>query len=93
MHEGVLKRSENPQLLQSVLSIMETFYQFKQSAPNTKLNIDYLQEIGFQKLPDCATFEIDAGSKREITKLVVVLLENLLQEVQYKRPPTLRGTA
>jgi len=82
-HE-VLKKSENQQLLQAVHSIMETYYKFKQEKPNSKLNRDYLQEIGFPKLPDCATFEIEPEMNREITKLVILLLENMLSENQFK---------
>lgn len=82
MMAEILQKSQNPALIASVHSIMETSYRFKQT--NTqRLARPYLNEIGYHKLPDCATFDkIEPSMKREITKLVILLLENILKEVK-----------
>jgi len=81
MMSEVLQRSQIPKLIESVHSIMESFYQYKQKNHSPPLTRLYLNEIGFHKLPECATFEIENEIRREITKLVILLVDNLVKEV------------
>jgi len=79
MSEVLRSKSQKPEIIEHVQSIMKSFYKQEGSK---KLNRTYLNEIGFHKLPKCATFTIDPDVKREITKLVILLLENILKEVR-----------
>jgi len=81
----VITRSQNPDLMESVHSIAQSLYSYKQSTTNTKLSRAYLNELGYHKLPGCATFDIEPEIKREIIKIVMLLLDNLLLEVRAKK--------
>eukprot|EP01119_Soliformovum_irregulare_P019017 TRINITY_DN5943_c0_g1_i1.p1 TRINITY_DN5943_c0_g1~~TRINITY_DN5943_c0_g1_i1.p1 ORF type:complete len:2529 (-),score=855.67 TRINITY_DN5943_c0_g1_i1:42-7628(-) len=85
MKETVLKVSEKASLLESAYKIMEALWHFKSLSTGNHKGTSYLNEIGYPKMSDCASWEIDPDMKREITKLVIVLLENLLAEVQNAR--------
>lgn len=80
----VLLKTQIPELIEAVHSIMQSIYLYKEKI-NPKLSRTYLNEIGFSKLPECASFDSsEIEIKREITKLVIILLENILKEVQEK---------
>jgi hypothetical protein len=81
----VITKSQNPVLMESVHSIAQSLYRYKQSPSSVKLNRTYLNELGYHKLPSCATFDIEPETKREITKIVILLLDNLLFEVRTKK--------
>jgi hypothetical protein len=85
MMADVLQKSQNPDLLESVHAVMKTMFSYQHSAAGkNKLTRMFLNDIGYHKLPECATFNIEPEAKREITKLVIVLLENLLKDVSEK---------
>jgi len=87
MMSDVLQKSQNPELLEAVHSIMKSVYSYQQQTTKPRHNRMFLNEIGYHKLPDCAQFNIEPEAKREITKLVILLLENLLKEVQQVKGP------
>jgi len=77
----VLLKDQNPALVDCVNNIMESHYKLSKAAiPVRKITRAYLSEIGFHKLPECATFEIEPAVKQEVIKLIVLLLDNILKE-------------
>jgi len=82
MMSEVVQKSQNLVVLGCVHSIMESMFSFKQSS---KLTRTYLNEIGYHKLPECARFDIEPELKREVTKIVILLLDNLLKDVHDKK--------
>lgn len=82
MMTSVLEKGQNPAIIDSAHSIMQTHFTYKQQNPVPKLNRMFLSEIGYHKLPECAIFNAEADQKREITKLVILLLENIMKEIK-----------
>lgn len=82
--DEVIQKSQNPVLIQAVKDILSLVYIHKLKN-SSKLSKDYLTEIGFPKLANCGSFEIDKEDKREISKVVILLLDNLLKEVRSKK--------
>jgi len=80
----VLQKSQNLALIEAIHSILQSsFHYHQQQTPEIKtLNRSFLNEIGFHRLPECASFVIDQEVKREVTKLVILLLENILKEMK-----------
>jgi hypothetical protein len=85
MMSEVILKSQNESLIESVHSITQSLYTFKQNVNSNKLTRSYLNEIGYHKLPNCSSFDIEPEIKREITKIVILLLDNLLKEVRSKK--------
>ena len=84
MMSEVILKSQNSELIESVHSITQSLYNYKQGS-SSKLTRAYLNEIGYHKLPNCASFDIEPEIKREITKIVILLLDNLLKEVRSRK--------
>lgn len=81
----LVSKSQSEVLIQILQEILSTVYAYKEANPHSTYTKAYLKEIGYPRLPEAISFDLDPEIQREVTKIVILLVDNLMKEIQEKK--------